>query len=65
MINDLLEDARYSENGKKRLLTHWLNNDFTFADKEEVDGLVTNLKGRDEDDFYSAALKRVEKETTS
>ena len=65
MIKDLLEDTRYSEDGKKRLLTHWLNNDFTFANKEEVDGLVTNLKSKDDDDFYCAALKRVEKETTS
>ena len=63
MINDLLDDTRYSEDGKKRLLTHWLNNDLTFAGKEEVDSLVNNLKTKGEDDFYSAALIRVEKDT--
>ncbi len=65
MINDLLDDARFSEDGKKRLLTHWLNNDLSFADKDEVNTLTTTLQGRKDDDFYSAALNRLEKDTTS
>jgi|2_EtaG_2_1085320.scaffolds.fasta_scaffold111302_3 hypothetical protein len=65
MIKDLLNDGRFSEDGKKRILTHWLNNDLYYADKEEVDNLVVDLKEKGDDDFYSATIKRLEFESFS
>tara|TARA_B100000674_G_C37792162_1_gene892288 strand:+ start:564 stop:761 length:198 start_codon:yes stop_codon:yes gene_type:complete len=64
MINELLDDARFSEDGKKRLLTHWLNNNLNFAEKEEVTELKDKLELR-EGEFYAEVRKRLETETTN